>query len=239
MLSISHTENLTGARISGDYWDLDEIKEACYAVVGDENKYYDWEGPRVRVLSVCHDIHQALQGDRHVDFVGNGFTKESMVHHDMVASEKNIYYATEVLWPELIFTTIALNDFVRLYAKDHQYPSLDVHITAIRKFQSIVGDALLTVLPKNEHDQFMNLLSQDKTNVQDYAIQFVDMLNLNYINASKEQREKNLGMMALKLAVQDKDYQAFRNQVVQSANKTKSDIHDMSINKKYPEEIEW
>lgn len=239
MLSITHTENLTGARISGDYWDLDEIKEACYAVIGDENKYYDWEGPRVRVLGICHEFHQALQGERHVDFVGNGLTKESMKHHDMVASEKNIYYATEILWPELIFTTIALNDFVWLYAKEHTHPSLDIHITTIRKFQSVVGETLQTILTKTQHDQFMILLSRNEMNVQEYAIQFVDMLNLNYINASKEQRKKDLGMIALKLAIQDKDYLAFRNQVVQSANRTKSEIHDMSISKKYPEEIEW
>ena len=29
MLSIECTEQLTGARISGDYWDLDELIHAC------------------------------------------------------------------------------------------------------------------------------------------------------------------------------------------------------------------
>ena len=46
-------------------------------------------------------------------------------------------------------------------------------------------------------------------------------------------------MLALKLAVQDKDYHAVRNQVIKSANQTKSDIHNMSITKEYPEKIEW
>ena len=94
-------------------------------------------------------------------------------------------------------------------------------------------------MPKEQHDQFMNLLSENHTNVQEYAIQFVDVLNLNHINSTKEQREKNLGMIALKLAIQDKDYHAFRDQVLKSANETKSDIHDLSITKEYPKEIEW
>ena len=239
MLSITHTENITGAIISGDYWDLYEINEAFYAVVGDENKYYDWEGSRQRVLGISYELRQAIQGDRSVDFVSNGLTKESMKHHDMVTSEKNIYYSAEVLWPELIFTTIALNDFSRLYAKEHTHPSLDLHIATIRKFQSAVGEALQTISTKNDHIQFMTLLSRNETNVQEYAIQYVDMLNLHYINSTKEQRRKNLGTIALKLAVQDKEYEAFRNQVISSANVTKSDIHDMSITKKYPEEIEW
>jgi len=239
MLSITNTENLTGARISGDYFDLDEINQAFYAVIGDDHKYYDWEGVRQRILGVSYEIRHAIQGDRHVDYVSNGLTKETMKHHDMVTSERNIYYSVDVLWPELIFTSIALNDFARLYTKEHPHSSLNVHITTIRKFQSAVGEALQHVLIQEEHTQFMSKLSGSETNVQDYAIQFVDMLNLNYIDSTKEQREKSLGTIALKLAVQDKDYLAFRNQVLQSANKTKSDIHDLSLTKKYPEEIEW
>ena len=56
---------------------------------------------------------------------------------------------------------------------------------------------------------------------------------------SKEQHEKSLGMIALKPAIQDKGYYVFRNQVLRSANETKSDIHDLSITKDYPEEIKW
>ena len=46
MLSITHTKNLTGAIVSGDYWDIDELNHAIYAVIGDENKFYDLEGSR-------------------------------------------------------------------------------------------------------------------------------------------------------------------------------------------------
>lgn len=239
MLSITHTENLTGARISGDFWDLDEINQAIYSVIGDENKYYAWEGSRKRILSVSFEIRQASQANRHVNFVGNGFNKEDKIHHEMVTCEKNIYYSVEILWPELIFTIIALNDFIRLYSKNHLYPSLDVQVTTIRKFQSVVGEALQSVMLKEDHDRFMNILSSSETNVQEYAIQFVDMLNFNYIDLTKEQREKVLGKFALKLAIQDKDYHMMRDQVIKSANDSKSAIHDMLITKKYPEEIEW
>jgi hypothetical protein len=239
MLSITHTENFTGALISGDFWDLDEFNHAIYMVIGDENKYYDWEGSRKRILSVLIEIKNASKANRHVSFVGNGLNKETMKLHEIVGSEKNIYFSVQILWPELIFTVIALNDFVHLYSNKHNYAALDVYVTSIRKFQSVVGEALQSVMSKEQHDQFMNLLSENKTNVQEYAIQFVDVLNLNHINSTKEQREKSLGMIALKLAIQDKDYHVFQNQVLKSANETKSDIHDLSITKDYPKEIEW
>lgn len=239
MLSITHTPNFTGALIRGDYWDLDEVNQAINQVIGDEKKYYDWAGSRKRILDVAIYIQQASRAEQHVDFVANGLNKETMKQHEIVTSEKNIYYSVEVLWPELIFTVIALNDFVRLYTSKHPYPALDVHVTTIRKFQSVVGEALQSAMTKEEHNQFMKILSNNETNVQEYAIQFVDMLNLSYIDLTKEQREKGLGELALKLAVQDKDYHAVRNQVIKSANPTKSDIHDMSITKEYPEKIEW
>ncbi|WP_019412845.1 hypothetical protein [Paenisporosarcina sp. TG20] len=238
MLSVTHTENFTGARISGDFWDLDEVNQAIYIVVGDENKYYNWEGSRKRILGISYEIRHASLADRHVDFVGNGLSKESIKQHQNVTSQKNIYYSFDYLWPELIFTVIALNDFIRLYSKDHLFPSLDVHVTTIRKFQSVVGEALHSVMTTEEYDRFMSVLSGNETNVQEYAIQFVDLLNLNYINLTKEQREKSLGMIALKLAVQDKDYQEVRDQIIKSANTTKSDIHKMLMTKEYPE-IKW
>lgn len=239
MLSITHTPNLTGAILRGDYWDLDELNQAIHHVIGDEKKYYNWAGSRRRIVGVSKNIAQASRAEHHVEFVGNGLHKDAMRRHGLVTSEKNLYYSVEVLWPELIFTVIALNDFIKLYSKNHPYVALDVHVTTIRKFQAVVGEALQSVMDKEEHDQFMQIVGNNQTNVQEYAIQFVDLLNLRYIDSTKEKRQENLGMIALKLAVQDKDYLAVRDQVIQSANKTKSDIHDMSITKEYPEEIEW
>jgi hypothetical protein len=239
MLSITHTKNLTGAIVSGDYWDIDELNHAIYAVIGDEGKYYDLEGSRARVLKVCLNLRQAGQGDRNIEFVKNGLHKNSMKEHTMVAPEQNIYFTVEIVWPELIFTTIALNDFIKLYQKDHSFPLLDAHITAIRKFQSAVGAALSEVLNEEEFLNFMKLLSGQQSNVHEFAIQYVDVLNLNYINMTREEREKSLGTYALKLSVQDNEYIAFRNQVIKSANVTKSTIHDLALTAEYPEDIEW
>lgn len=239
MLSIRHTENLTGALISGDFWDLDEVKQAIHTVIDDEKKYYDWAGPRKRLLGVLYEIGHASKANRHLDFVDNGIHKDALKHHKIVASDKNIYYSVEILWPELIFSIIALNDFVRLYSKNHLFPSLDVHVATIRKFQSATGEALQSVMVKEDYDHFMKKLSNDDTHVQEYAIQFVDILNLNYISLTKEQRQKSLGKIALKLATPDKDYQVIREQVIKSANLSKSDIHNMSYKKEYPKDIEW
>ena len=239
MLSITHTENLTGAIVSGDYWDFDELNHAIYKVIGEEGKYYDLEGSRARVLKVCHDFRQAYLGDRNIEFVKNGLHKDSMKKHDLVAPEKNIYFTVEILWPELIFAVIALNDFIKLYQKNHSFPLIDPHVTAIRKFQSAVGVSLSELIDEEQFQDFMKLINNQLTNVHKYAIQFVDVLNINYIKMTKEQREKSLGTYALKLAVQDNEYEAFRNQVIKSASVSKSSIHDLALTVPYPKNIEW
>lgn len=239
MLSITKTKNLTGATVSGDYWDIDELNHAIYAVIGEEGKYYDLEGSRARILNVCHDFRQASQGDRNIEFVKNGLHKDSMKEHDLIAPEKNIYFTVEILWPELLFAAIALNDFIKQYQKNHSFPLFDAHVTTIRKFQSAVGASLSEIIDEEEFQNFMKLLNNQETNVHKYAIQFVDVLNLNYIKMTKDQREESLGKYALKLAVQDNEYEAFRNQVIKSANVTKSTIHDLALTAEYPEDIEW
>lgn len=36
---------------------------------------------------------------------------------EVLAPDKNIYFKIYVLWPEMLFVLIALNDFLELYAK--------------------------------------------------------------------------------------------------------------------------
>ena len=40
MLTMKSTPNHTGVKISGDYFDLDELNQAIYRVIGQEDQYY-------------------------------------------------------------------------------------------------------------------------------------------------------------------------------------------------------
>lgn len=157
MLSIQSTEQLTGARISGDFWDLDQLINAIYKVTGDENRYYDYQGARQRILGICYNLRHAAQGDHQLEFVSNGLTKSVLTHHEIIFPNKNVYYATEVLWPELIFTAIALNDFIRLHQELIDSSEWNIYIATIRKFQATVAECLEQEL---EDDEYIALKSQ-------------------------------------------------------------------------------
>ena len=56
-------------------------------------------------------------GDREIEFVDNGMDNEKKIRMSIITSDKNLYLKINVLWPEMLFVIMALNDFVQLYAK--------------------------------------------------------------------------------------------------------------------------
>lgn len=239
MLALKNTENLTGALISGDYWDLDELCTAFYHITGDENRYYDLQGSRMRLLGITYDLRHAYQGDRNIEFVFNGLHKEWMKQHDFIAPDKNTYYSVEVLWPELIYVLFAINDFLKRYKKDTQATDLDIHIVTIRKFQSIIAKGLKENMHIEEYESILATMLAPTATVEEYAIQYIDMLNLSYIEMPKEQRAKAFSTIAKNIVKENKEYQSIKQKVISEANKMKRSIHDLRLNIEYPEDIEW
>lgn len=238
MLSMKTTPNHTGVKISGDYFDLDELNQAIYKVIGKESEYQGYEGSRLRILGISYEIRHAAQGDRNVDFVFNGLHEHTKKQHGFIASDKNIYFSTEVLWPELLYAVYALRDFVRLYQGKRGDLLADVHTPVINKFQALVLECLQGRVPKEEYEAILQAFRKSPS-VNDYAIQYVDLLNLKYIDMTRQQREKSLSAIAMKLTLQDPEYQAFRKQVISAAAPGKQPIHEIGIQAEYPENVEW
>ena len=239
MLSIQSTEQLTGVRISGDFWDLDALIHAIYKVTGDENKYYDYQGARLRILGLCHNLRQAMQGEHQLEFVSNGLNKSILSRHEMIFPNKNVYYVTEVLWPELLFTAIALHDFIHLYQELIDSSDWNAHVATIRNFQAAVADCLEQELNDEQYLVFLRMLHSKSPLTFRYATQYVDVLNLEYIQLSTQTRKVHLASFALRLMLEDEEYVTLKSQLLEVASTTKKALHEIPINADYPEEILW
>lgn len=238
MLSMKTTPNHTGVKISGDYFDLDELNQAIYKVIGKEGEYHGYEGSRLRILGISYEIRHAAQGDRNVEFVFNGLHEHTKKQQGFIAPDKNIYFSVEVLWPELLYAAHALREFVRLYEIKRGDLLADVHAPVIAKFQALILECLQGHVPNEEYEAILEAF-RNSPSVNGYAIQYVDLLNLKYIGMTRPQREKSLSAIAMKLAAQDSDYQAFRKQVLDAASPAKQPIHEIGIQAEYPENVEW
>ena len=239
MLTIQPTEMLAGFRISGDYWDIDSLLAAIYEVTGDENRYFDFQGARNRILRVCLDLRRATKGERNIEFVANGIHKGLEKEKEILAPRKNVYFSVEILMPELIFTAIALNDFIRLHQKMIDPSMWNIHVATIRKFQATVAAALEELLEEEHYHTFLQMLHAKQPFYFRYATQYVDVLNLEYLHLPFEERKSTLSAYALRLLMEDDRYMALKEQLMTTASRTKHSVHELNLPIKYPEPIVW
>ncbi|MGM9950211.1 MAG: DUF6904 family protein [Lysinibacillus sp.] len=239
MLTIQPTEMLAGFRISGDYWDIDSLLAAIYEVTGDENRYFDFQGARNRILHVCLELRKATKGERNVEFVTNGVHKGLEKEKEVLAPKKNVYFSVEILMPELIFTAIALNDFIRLHQEMIDPSMWNIHVATIRKFQATVAAALEELLPEEHYNTFLQMLHAKHPCYFRYATQYVDVLNIEYLHLSLEERKSTLSAYALRLLMEDASYIALKEQLMTTAGRTKHAVHELNLAIKYPEPIVW
>lgn len=136
MIFIAPTPHGAGVSINGDFQDFQELYDALHDVVGGEEEYPAYEPIRLRVLGVCYDLRHALMGDRDITFVENGLDAEKQKRSSILAPAKNVYFFFPVLWPEMIFVAMALNDFLRLYGRKRKYIEWDGMAATVRKLQT-------------------------------------------------------------------------------------------------------
>ena len=239
MIAIRPTENLTGVTISGDYWDIDELLIAIHEVCGDENRYYDFLGSRNRILNVCLKLRNAIRAEHNIEFVPNGIHKSVKHNKRILAPEKNVYFSVEILLPEAIFMAIALNDFIHLHQELIDSSEWNIHIATIRHFQGELCEMLKDLITSEHYNAFIQMLHTKQPAYFRYATQYVDILNLEYISLSKEERTEVLAGFILHLLLEDENYHALYEQLMAVASKTKLPLHNIEIETKYPDDIIW
>lgn len=250
MIYITNTPNNAGVAIYGDCLDFDALYEALHIVVGDEDEYERFQAARLRVLGVCYDLRHALMGDREIEFVNNGMDKDKMRSLAIIAHDKNIYLKINVLWPELLFVTMALNDFVRLHAQKQAKNSYNIMldkrniwdgpIAQVRLFQAAIAKCIKEVVSPASYSRMINLLNHDYTWTDKYITQYLDVLNIKFINMDKEKRLKSIPTMAKRLNEHDKEYDEIQSVVLAGAREFGRPASDIGLKGiEYPEEIAW
>ncbi|EAX47890.1 conserved hypothetical protein [Thermosinus carboxydivorans Nor1] len=250
MIYVTNTPNNAGVAIYGDYLDFKALYDALHTVVGDEEEEPALSGAGLRVLAVCYDLRHALMGHRDIEFVDNGMDADKMRQMAVIASSKNVYLKINVLWPEMLFVMVALNDFVKLYARKQAKTTYDImlnrrniwddSIAQVRMLQAAVAKCLKSVVPAGVYSRMMGSLNKEYIVCYNYATQYVDLLNCRFLKMSKEKRLKNLSKMAKLLTEPGSEYLDLRNEILQAAQEYNCPIEDIRISGvEYPDHIDW
>ncbi|WP_413375774.1 DUF6904 family protein [Alkalihalobacillus sp. 1P02AB] len=249
MIQVKSTPNYTGVTISGDFYDLEALYDSLHEIVGDDWEWENYEGARLRVLGVCYDIRHALLGHREVMFVENGLDQDKKKNLSIVANDKNIYLTFNVLWPEVLFVLMALNDFIRVNAKKQAKGNYNVFndyrniwefsIITVRNFQAAIANCIKETIPKTSISRVFKLMNHDYSWSDHYATQYLDELNCKFIDMDVEKRQKNITLMAKRLAEKGREYQAVKSAVLEAAREYNCHMTDIRAATEYPEIIEW
>lgn len=249
MLKVSSTTNLAGVTIYGDHADFESLYDSLHEIVGNEEDYPHHEAARIRVLGVCYDLRHALMGDREIIFVENGMDTEKMKRMGTITHDKNVYLTINVIWPEMLFVLMALNDFCRFHAyrlTKKRYDMMldkfviwDHNISQTRLFQSEVAKCLQETVEGRTYSRMMNMMIQDYTWLEKYFTQYLDLLNIRFLDMDKEKRLKNLSIMAKRLTEKGDEYRSVERTILEAAREYHSSPNDVRLRLEYPEEIDW
>lgn len=249
MITLKNTPNYAGVTISGDFNDFEALYDSLHKVVGDEWEWESYAGARMRVLSICYDLRHALMGNRDIEFVDNGLDQDRMKQLSIITNDKNTYLAFNVLWPELLFVTMALNDFIRLYAKrlaKNNYNTFtdyrtiwDSDIAHVRTFQATIATCIKETVSEKSVTRVFKIMHSDYTWTHHYAIQYIDELNETFIKMDGEKRLKNISVMAKRIAEMGREYQEVKNAVQTAAKEYGCNMTNIRSMVEYPEIIDW
>jgi len=249
MIYVENTLNNTGVAIYGDYLDFTNLYKSLHTVVGEEGEFISYDAARIRVLGVCYDLRHSMLGDREVEFVDNGMDETTMRGLSVISSTKNLYFKINALWPEILFVTVALNDFLKLYAAKkskrkydyftEQKTVWDENIAMVRLFQSAMAECLKKTLTPQTSVRVLNSMTENYKSFNHYATQYIDVLNSDFFGISPEKRLKNISSIVKKMLNPSDDYYRLKLDLEEQAKRYNCSPDDLRLDLYFPETIKW
>jgi len=224
LIEVRNSPRGTGVDIRGDQKDFDALYVALHKIVGEDGEFRGYQSVRMHVLGVCYDLRHALCGNRNVELVENGMTRERAIHHAVVCPSSNVYWSFHVLWPEMLFVLRALHEFARMYARSQSKdcdsfadPKVvwDEHINRVRGLQIAAVHCLKEVMSAQSFRRLQNVLLKEDLTLENYTTQYLDLLNGSILE--EEERTTSLLRLALRLFDKGKEYQKITAEVERAA----------------------
>lgn len=243
MLQIKPTPNYAGVTITGDFEDFDQLYESLHMIVGTEDEHSNYFDTRIRVLGLCYDLRHANMGHRDYNFKDHGLDADTMKWMGVIGPKQNLYLSFNTYLPELLFITMALNDFIDMYLMNkatHRF--WDKNVTTVRAFQATFMASLSEVLKPQTFKMMQNNMSQKYgPNFSNYFTAYIDQLNVRFLKWDADKRYNNISIIAKRIAEQGKPYQKVVEQIMEVAREEDCHPSEIRFAEAYPDEqdIDW
>lgn len=258
MISAKPTENLVGIIIEGDYEDFYEIVESIHRMTGFEESYDDcYWSIKNRLLGICYDMRHAFMGDRDIKLVDNGVHDEMMKWHSMILPKQEVHFSVNVMFPEAVFVALSASELYvwssQYYRKrikrqeenvafpTHKYSNYIRDKAVIDTLSAVILGTLAEVIGDDEFEKLFKIIGHKYENIfLNYATQYVDKCNIEYLKTAPEKRKDKLRNIAKRFIQQPDAYKNMKRDLEYSAKQYGCSFHELHDPKlEYPEEIEW
>ncbi|MEN0661053.1 hypothetical protein NST11_17095 [Caldifermentibacillus hisashii] len=239
MLKAINTTNMAGIRTIGDFNDFEQLYEAIHQILPEEGEDMEVEDSRLRVLGFCYDLRHALMGDRDYEYVDNGLNDDIIQQLGIVGPKKNLYLAFPTFYPEMIFVTFALNYFISEYEAKRKKTTWDSCPGIARNFQNAVLACLKETLTPQKFINSIRLLNSNPSILKNYRTQYLDFLNLRFLEWDPTKREQNISILVKRIIEKGTEYQQIERKIMQAAYKYQCLPSEIELNEEYPEHIDW
>lgn len=262
MLTAKVTPQYLGFTISGDYDELNALYDAIVEVVFDDMQIDGRPSGSLdeilmseRLLALNYDLRHAYQGDREIRLIDNGLTSETMKWHGLSASEKNVVYEVNILYPEVIFYLTALNYLIQyrkgwlvgrttyhLAQEDTVKTLLDSTICTIRYFQASIIKALSEAISKNMLSRILKAVNDDYHFICGMYTQWLDLLDEQFVWLSPAKRKAQFSTIARDIASyrNHPEYQELKKDIQRAAREKNCSRALLTVSGSgFPEDLEW
>ncbi|WP_237700082.1 DUF6904 family protein [Alicyclobacillus acidocaldarius] len=243
VLKAVNTPHHLGIEVSGDTEDFQTLYEALWNLAGDEDQWSELEEARLRILAVCYDLRHALQGHREVEVYDNGLTPGMMRTWGRIGPRENVRFAFKILYPEALFVTAALNDFLFIYTGPHgeaitsraHADQMDLNIVYGRYFQTLVLRCAEEITSKSGFKRLRKALNTQFPWTYQYFSQYLDYLDDEFVQKRPERRGVILPTLVERMTSKGPEYQEIVNSILRYA-----DEHGCTPDEvRFIDEIDW
>lgn len=240
MLTVSNTENYAGVRISGDYWDFEELRLALAKLLLTPTfKDTQLDGLKNKLLDLHDHLQATTYGNANIETTFNGINSTIRDSFKVDFPLENIYFSMEELWPTMIFTVISINHFIENSHDEDFHMLKQPSILTLQKLQSTIFRCLTAFLKIDEQVYFEKLIFQKKRNLANYPTQYIDFLNMKYLSFSRDDKYEQLPKIIGKICIEDNEYIAFKSHLTSIAKQSNLSLHNVVLQLEYPQKIIW
>lgn len=258
MVSAKPTEHLTGITLEGNYDDFYETVESIYRMTGPEEDYDDYYwSVKNRLLAVCYDVRHAFMGDRDVRLVDNGVHDAMMKRHSLIMPKQEVHFSVNIMFPEAVFVALSVPEmylwsglhYGRRTKKQEEnalfpaqkYSDYIRDKAVIDTLCAVILGALADVIGDGELEKLFRLRGHQYGDIfENYAAQYVDKCNIEYLKTAPDKRKDKLRNIVKRFIQQPDSYKNMKKDLEDSAREYHCSFHELHDPRiEYPEEITW